>query len=317
MERKQLKSVTSKTEAKLQSSSRPQFLGPDADSGIEDEDPNSPSATPSSATPSKPPSTLVGEHKLLSPLTSCNGFLDTIRAPTSAESYSMEGVVQHNLLRRIHDTPPLRHSLELQKMAQSYADYLAEARMGEESQKSSNFEVYGENILYVPYVCFMSAKQAVQLWYRQLRSMDIAEVSEERFHSISSFCQVVWEGSESVGIGVSFGRRGGCYIVANYYPKMHLNSLPRFLRNVHPPLTPSSVPREEQYELWCSLRNTHLQHEDGDDSNQQFDKLLAGELSGGSARFQRTWEMAVVVENFKRRIVSGPESAGKTNQAQK
>ena len=108
---------------------RPQFLGPDADSGIEDEDPNSPSATPSSATPSKPPSTLVGEHKLLSPLTSCNGFLDTIRAPTSAESYSMEGVVQHNLLRRIHDTPPLRHSLELQKMAQSYADYLAEARL--------------------------------------------------------------------------------------------------------------------------------------------------------------------------------------------
>ena len=64
-----------------------------------------------------------------------------------------------------------------------------------------------------------------------------------------------------MGIGVSFGRRGGCYIVANYYPKMHLNSLPRFLRNVHPPLTPSSVPREEQYELWCSLRNTHLQHE--------------------------------------------------------
>ena len=31
-------------------------------------------------------------------------------------------------------------------------------RIGEEIQKSSNFQIYGENILYIPYVCFMSGR---------------------------------------------------------------------------------------------------------------------------------------------------------------
>ncbi|XP_075250666.1 uncharacterized protein LOC142342896 isoform X2 [Convolutriloba macropyga] len=305
----QFNSTTSKTEAKLKHSSR----APDADSGIEDEDPNSPpsnsphSNTPSSTTHLKPNGNghvTLSSHRSLSPSTSYNELLDA-RTPACLESYSMEGVDQHNLLRRMHGTPPIAHSRELQKIAQNYADYLAEARIGEEIQKSSNFQIYGENILYIPYVCFMSAKQAVQLWYRQIRNIDLAEVSEERFNSISSFCQIVWRNTEALGIGVSFGRRGGCYIVANYYPKMEL-TLKNFFLNVPPPNTPMSV-REEQYELWSSLRITYQNEEDGM-SNANQDTLHVELTTVGANRLQKTWDMAVAVETVKKRLLSNPNS---------
>ena len=129
---------------------------PDADSGIEDEDPNSPpsnsphSNTPSSTTHLKPNGNghvTLSSHRSLSPSTSYNELLDA-RTPACLESYSMEGVDQHNLLRRMHGTPPIAHSRELQKIAQNYADYLAEARLAErENMALSPFPPWTKTLL--------------------------------------------------------------------------------------------------------------------------------------------------------------------------
>ena len=86
--------------------------------------------------------------------------------------------------------------------------------------------------------------------------MDTKDILVDRKLCVSaSFSQIVWAGCESVGFGVSFGKRGGCYVVANYEPKMNL-SLHNFLANVLPPRSLFTI-REEQLEMWTSLLLAH------------------------------------------------------------
>ena len=123
---------------------------PDADSGIEDEENSSSSSSFNQDRPTKsnrpkkeieidpttrsspsPPSSGPQEDTSSTPSADNQHHVINqldLRKPEDPIKYSMDGVLQHNVLRLTHGSPPIRHSERLRKMAQEYADWLSEAR---------------------------------------------------------------------------------------------------------------------------------------------------------------------------------------------
>lgn len=130
-----------------------------------------------------------------------------------------------NKYRLMHATAPLRLSLELTNKAELWATELA----NQDEEKIDVNSKYGQNIFSTKETKDVISK-SVQSWYNQIRHFD--------FHSAKGsvksddFSQLVWVGSEEIGVGKAKSASGKTYIVALFNPRGNVDG--NFLRNVLP-----------------------------------------------------------------------------------
>ena len=121
----------------------------------------------------------------------------------------------HNKYRVLHSVPELKFDQELCDIAQKYAEHLAKNRLFEHSHAKIKGEPMGENL----YMCSgfqPNGGDAVTSWYNEIKDYDF-KTGNSKGGVIGHFTQVVWKGSERVGVGI--GVNGNSYYVcANYYP---------------------------------------------------------------------------------------------------
>ena len=129
--------------------------------------------------------------------------------------FQIEGLKMHNKYRALHHSPDLKLNKELCEIAQKYADYIAARSLFSHSHARFKGAAMGENL----YMCSgfkPDGGVGVTSWYDEIKDYDF------RNHCstggvVGHFTQVIWKGSQYVGMGV--GQNGNSYyVVANYYP---------------------------------------------------------------------------------------------------
>ena len=126
-----------------------------------------------------------------------------------------EALRMHNQLRAKHHSPPLRLNNEISKIAQKYAQYLADNDMMEHSSNQYKGEDLGENL----FMCGgykITGKNMTESWYSEIKDYNFRNPDE--YGDTGHFTQVVWKESKELGIGYAKSRSGNYYGVANYYP---------------------------------------------------------------------------------------------------
>lgn len=154
-----------------------------------------------------------------------NKQFDTFFADPNVESFLEKELQMVNKYRLMHATAPLRLSLELTNKAELWATELA----NQDEEKIDVNSKYGQNIFSTKETKDVISK-SVQSWYNQIRHFD--------FHSAKGsvksddFSQLVWVGSEEIGVGKAKSASGKTYIVALFNPRGNVDG--NFLRNVLP-----------------------------------------------------------------------------------
>lgn len=150
--------------------------------------------------------------------------------PTSDKEFRQESLKWHNHYRAIHGVPALKHSEELCRYAQEWADTLA--KRDAFSHRPNN--KYGENI----YMAWSSdptkevtGREAVDSWYSEIQQHQFG--GEPRSLGSGHFTQVVWKGSTELGTARARTATGKLLVVANYNPAG--NMIGSFAQNVPPP----------------------------------------------------------------------------------
>lgn len=138
----------------------------------------------------------------------------TSNSETTGGSFEKECLEIHNQFRKIHHAPPLKLNNELNKIAMSWAQHLAETNNFAHSGNSWKGESLGENI----FCCMgqkMTGKSMTQSWYNEIKDYNY---NGENKKMVGHFTQVVWKESELLGVGYAQAKNGYYYGVCNYYP---------------------------------------------------------------------------------------------------
>ncbi|KAI6219592.1 Ubiquitin carboxyl-terminal hydrolase [Aphelenchoides fujianensis] len=120
----------------------------------------------------------------------------------------------HNDLRAKHGAAPLVLDEELNALAMDWAKKLA--KTGEMVHRPNNWA--GENL----YWSTGSPNEATQMWYDEINLIggrDLEVAAKDSTKEIKHFTQVVWKGTQKVGIAVVHAEDGKHWVVANYFPK--------------------------------------------------------------------------------------------------
>ncbi|XP_064457522.1 Golgi-associated plant pathogenesis-related protein 1-like [Ornithodoros turicata] len=146
------------------------------------------------------------------------------------KQFREECLKRHNFHRANHGVPPLKHSDQLTKVAQDWADTLAKRDRFEHRPNNS----YGENI----YMSWSSdpnkevaGGDAVDSWYSEIKDHTFGV--EPRTLASGHFTQVMWKGSTEVGTARARSATGKILVVSNYSPAG--NVVGHFAENVPPP----------------------------------------------------------------------------------
>lgn len=131
-----------------------------------------------------------------------------------------------NQLRDQHQVDELRESMELNSIAQSFSNQLAEKGNLEYSENQYNNEDLGEILFCCTGEC--TCDMIVDKWNEDGKNFKYKSKNPEA----SSFAQLVWKSSKLIGIGISQDSKGGTYVVANFYPAGNVQGL--FAENVFP-----------------------------------------------------------------------------------
>nr|XP_043881224.1 Golgi-associated plant pathogenesis-related protein 1-like isoform X2 [Solea senegalensis] len=143
--------------------------------------------------------------------------------------FQREFLDAHNTYRKLHGSPPLVLSSELNAAAQRWAEHLLSLGLLSHSDTSN-----GENIYTAMKSDPLTAKDAVDAWYEEVSNYSW---SSPGFRSNTGhFTQVVWKESAQLGVGVATaGTRS--YVVAQYHPAGNMTMPGFFERNVLPKVT--------------------------------------------------------------------------------
>ncbi|XP_063240497.1 uncharacterized protein LOC134541189 isoform X2 [Bacillus rossius redtenbacheri] len=153
-----------------------------------------------------------------------------MQASAAEESFEEEGLRVHNEYRRKHGVPDLKMNTSMCGYAAEWARTLArEDRFGHRTDSK-----YGENIF-----CSWSsdpsakvtAKDACDSWYSEIKDHQFG--AEPRSLKSGHFTQMIWKGSEELGMGMAKGKNGRTLVVANYNPRG--NMIGQFAANVPRP----------------------------------------------------------------------------------
>ena len=142
----------------------------------------------------------------------------------SEEAFLKKELDFMNRYRLMHAAAPLQLSLDLTNKAELWATKLA----SNDEEKIDVNSKYGQNIFSSKDTQDI-ARRSVQSWYNELRFYD--------FHSAKGslksayFSQLVWVGSQEVGVGKAVGASGKTYIVALFNPPGNKGD---YLHNVRP-----------------------------------------------------------------------------------
>jgi len=136
---------------------------------------------------------------------------------------------RQNEHRRAHGVAELKRSKKAAKHASDWAKQLASQNKFEHS----NNKDYGENIAshWDSSGKAMSGNDVADMWYRECEKYDYS--SSDYVRGTGHFTQMVWSGSQKVGIGTATTKDGKMIIVANYKPPG--NIIGEFKDNVYSP----------------------------------------------------------------------------------
>jgi len=138
--------------------------------------------------------------------------------------FQNECLSAHNKYRAQHGAPPLKWSSKLASDAEKWAKQLV---------KLNRLQHYsgddGENLAYASGY-EMTGQRAVDMWYEEIKDYSFGNPG---FSSgTGHFTQVVWIGSQEMGVAKASNANGTQFVVARYSPAG--NVLGRFPENVKP-----------------------------------------------------------------------------------
>jgi uncharacterized protein YkwD len=130
------------------------------------------------------------------------------------DNFCNEALQAHNNYRKIHHAEPLKLNRELCKIAQNYADHLANIGRLQHSDNCYHNDAMGENL----YCCLgkePTGSSVTTSWYSEIKQYDY---SGDWSNGTGHFTQVVWKETTEVGFGKTKAQSGKIFVVANYYP---------------------------------------------------------------------------------------------------
>lgn len=151
-----------------------------------------------------------------------------------AEQKFIDDMVKaHNIYRAKHQSGPIVHSPELSGVAQRWADHLAQRDKFEHSDAMHNGEHIGENLAmkWSSGPDNYTGQQATDQWYSEVELYTFGQ--EPTSLEAGHFTQVVWKGSNEIGVGKARTKDGKMLVVANYRPAGNMTG--SFRQNVLPP----------------------------------------------------------------------------------
>ena len=126
----------------------------------------------------------------------------------------------HNAYRAKHHAPALVMNDELSKIAQNWANHLAENGKSDHSYNKYNKSQLGENIAACTYGTEVPiAKKAQHVcdhFYSEIKDYEFKPTCD--FRVTGHFTQLVWKGSNELGIGRAIDADNREITVCNYYP---------------------------------------------------------------------------------------------------
>lgn len=152
-----------------------------------------------------------------------------------------EVLEKHNQFRSKHNAKPLKLNKELCTIAQKHADHLAATKtFGQESDRSDRKykdAPIGENLAKSGTTGVLDAKAEInstmERWYKEGESYNYDNPTYQV--NTGHFTQMVWQGSEELGVGWKEYKDGTwtqVIIVTNYFPAGNVMS--HFEENVRP-----------------------------------------------------------------------------------
>ena len=151
---------------------------------------------------------------------------DTVYIPTqeNLERFRRDGLKRHNYYRKYHQAGPLILTQKLNDFAQNYAETLAKKNMMMHSEEEDRDKIYGgwagENI-FTYWTSGSNLKitgaDAVDRWYDEIKDYDFRTCDTKNGRPVGHFTQLIWKGTNKVGLGVARNKDNNVYVVANYY----------------------------------------------------------------------------------------------------
>uniref|UniRef100_A0A182XZ48 Uncharacterized protein n=1 Tax=Anopheles stephensi TaxID=30069 RepID=A0A182XZ48_ANOST len=132
----------------------------------------------------------------------------------SFSQFQLDVLRRHNELRAKHSANPLQLNKELCEFAQQWANKLA----AENKLQHRSTNEYGENL----YACFgranLEGHDAVDSWYGEIKNYTFGAADPgNNFSNVGHFTQVVWKGSQRLGVGTA-AKGTSVFVVCNYDP---------------------------------------------------------------------------------------------------
>lgn len=129
--------------------------------------------------------------------------------------FQQEGLIMHNKYREAHHAPEIKLNKELCEIAQKYAEHLVEINTMTHSHARFKGAAMGENLYYCS--GFQpNGGMPVTSWYDEIKDYDFKN-GRSKGGVIGHFTQVVWKGSQYVGMGIA-SKGNNYFVVANYFP---------------------------------------------------------------------------------------------------
>lgn len=149
------------------------------------------------------------------------------------KQFIREALESHNQIRAVHQANKLKVNNELNKLAQIWAEHIANSNKFEHSNHSYLGQSLGENIAmrYTSTGDELTGRQMTEQWYEEALNYNYNEDFQQ---GKGHFAQIVWRTTCEVGFGRAKAPDGKWYAVANYYPAG--NYISQFRENVSPPI---------------------------------------------------------------------------------
>jgi len=156
-----------------------------------------------------------------------------VKPKQSTSEFRKDALDTHNKLRAKHRAGKLKLNSELCTIAQKWAEHLSTISTLQHSSGNHKGQPLGENIAskWGSNGADYTGEEAVQQWYSEESAYDYSGKSNAG--ASGHFTQVVWKGSEELGIGKAADSKGRVYVVANYSPAG--NYIGNFAANVSRP----------------------------------------------------------------------------------
>ena len=122
-------------------------------------------------------------------------------------------LTNHNYHRIRHQVDGLERDVEIESVAQSYSEYLAEI---DDMKHSTDHPEYGENLFMCgsSYGICVTGEYASESWYEEVSLYDFNNPGY--VSGAGHFTQLVWKSSKKIGCGASCNNNNNCYVTCNY-----------------------------------------------------------------------------------------------------